>query len=199
MGMNRLRTTLIVMTAFLWAGCAATPPPMEQKVEQKIVVAEPPAPPAGEKPVPSPRSTEDRELFTEGLALLNQPDRPDQAKARAVFAFLLERYPQSEWRLASETFIRLIDEIAVSREDGRRNRLLAEQFLTERIQSEQMQAERTGAKQENEALQNKLRELTERYQMETAALVQENEKLKRDLQRLKALEIELEKRERMLR
>ena len=53
--------------------------------------------------------------------------------------------------------------------------------------------------QENEALQKKLRELTEKLQKETAALVQENEKLKRDLQRLKALEIELEKRERMLR
>ena len=62
-----------------------------------------------------------------------------------------------------------------------------------------MQAERTEAQQENEALQKKLRELNERLQMEMAALVQENEKLKRDLQRLKALEIELEKRERMLR
>jgi len=193
--MNRLLTTLIVMTALLFlAGCAATPPPMEQKVGQKIVVAEPPAPPAGEIPVPPPRSTEDRDLFAEGLALLNQPDRSDQAKARAVFVSLLERYPQSRWRLASETFIRLMDEIAASQEAGRRDRLLAEQSL-----AEQMQAERTEAKQENEALQKRLRELTEKLQKETAALVQENEKLKRDLQRLKALEIELEKRERMLR
>jgi len=43
------------------------------------------------------------------------------------------------------------------------------------------------------------RELKERMQTETAALIQENEKLKTDLRRLKALEIELEKRERMLR
>ncbi len=188
--MNRLLTILILMAALLFlAGCAATPPAVEQKMEQKIVAAEPAATPAGEKRVPSPRSTEDRELFAEGLALLNQPDRPDQAKARAVFASLLDRYPQSKWRAASETFIRLIDEIAVSREEGRRDRLLAEQ----------MQAERTEAQQQNEALQKKLRELNERLQMEMAALVQENEKLKRDLQRLKALEIELEKRERMLR
>ena len=53
--------------------------------------------------------------------------------------------------------------------------------------------------QENEALQKKLRELKEKLQTETTALIQENEKLKKDLQRLKALEIELEKRERMLR
>ena len=39
----------------------------------------------------------------------------------------------------------------------------------------------------------------ERLQAETAALTQENEQLKKDLQRLKLLEIELQKRERMLR
>ena len=39
----------------------------------------------------------------------------------------------------------------------------------------------------------------ERLQAETAALTQENELLKKDLQRLKLLEIELQKRERMLR
>ncbi|MBE0557562.1 MAG: hypothetical protein IH628_10050 [Proteobacteria bacterium] len=197
--MNRIATTLILMVELLLlVGCAATPPPVEQKVEHKIVVAAPPAPPAGEKPVPTPRLTEDRGLFAEGLAL-NQPDRPDQARARAVFVSLLERYPQSKWRLPSETFIRLIDEIAVSREEARRDRLLAEQLLAEQIHAEQIQAERNAARQENEALQEKLRELTERLQKETAALVQENEKLRRDLQRLKALEVELEKRERMLR
>ena len=136
-----------------------------------------------------PRLTEDRDLFAEGLALLNQPERLDPAKARAVFVSLVERYPQSRWRSAAETFIRLIDEIAASREEGLRERLL----------TEQIQAERAGALQENEALKKKLRELTEKLQKETAALTQENEKLKRDLQRLKALEIELEKRERMLR
>jgi hypothetical protein len=38
-----------------------------------------------------------------------------------------------------------------------------------------------------------------KLQSETAALTQENEQLKKDIQRLKALEIELEKRERTLR
>jgi chromosome segregation ATPase len=189
--MNRLLRTLFLVAALLFlAGCAATPP----TAEHKLVVAEPPAPTAGEKPVTPPRLTEDRDLFAEGVALLNQPDRSGKAKARAVFASLLEHYPQSRWRSASETFIHLLDEIAASQEKDRRDRLQAEQ-----IQAEQLQAERAEAKQENEALEKRLRELTEKYQKETAALVQENEKLKRDLQRLKALEIELEKRERMLR
>jgi hypothetical protein len=184
--MNRLQTTLIRMAALLFlAGCAVAPP----AVEQPIVVAEPSPVPLIEQRVTPPRLTEDRDLFAEGLELLKQPERAERAKAHAVFASLLERYPQSRWRAAAETCIRLIDEIAASREEGRREQLLAEQ----------VREELAGAMQEKEALEKKLRELTEKLQKETTSLVQENEKLKRDLQRLKELEIELEKRERMLR
>jgi len=52
---------------------------------------------------------------------------------------------------------------------------------------------------ENDGLRQTIRELTERLQAETAALTQENDQLKKDLQRLKLLEIELQKRERMIR
>jgi len=37
--------------------------------------------------------------------------------------------------LASETFIHLIDEIAASQEEGRRDRLHAEQILAEQMQA----------------------------------------------------------------
>ena len=59
--------------------------------------------------------------------------------------------------------------------------------------------ERLRALQENDQLKKAIRELTEKLQLETAVLAQENEQMKRDIQRLKALEIELQKRERMLR
>ena len=62
-----------------------------------------------------------------------------------------------------------------------------------------MQGERAKALHENDFLKKAVRDLTEKLQTETAALSQENERLKSDLQRLKALEIELQKRERMLR
>jgi hypothetical protein len=188
--MNRLQKTQLLMVALLFlAGGATTAPP----AEKTAVLTKPPAAPT-EKQVIPPRPTEDSDLFAEGLALLNQPDRPDAAKARAVFVSLLERYPQSRWRLTAETFIRLIDEIAALQEENRRDRLLAEQVLAEQIRTE-----RAMAMQENEALQKKLREQTEKLQKEMTALVQENEKLRKDLQRLRALEIELERRERMLR
>ena len=59
--------------------------------------------------------------------------------------------------------------------------------------------ERLRALQENDQLKKAIRELTEKLQLETAVLAQENEQMKRDIQRLKVLEIELQKRERMLR
>ena len=105
--MNRLRTTLLRMVALLFlAGCAQR----RRRIEKTEVVTSPARQRPPRSTVTPPRLTEDRDLFAEGLALLNQPDRPDPAKARAVFASLLERYPQSRWRSAAETFIRLIDE-----------------------------------------------------------------------------------------
>jgi hypothetical protein len=53
--------------------------------------------------------------------------------------------------------------------------------------------------QENDHLKKTVRELTEKLQSEMAAVTQENEQLKKDIQRLKTLETELQKRERMLR
>ena len=132
---------------------------------------------------------EQREAVTRGIALLREADRPDQGKARAVFASLIQRYPQSRWRSTAEAFIDLIDTAEAARETDRKKQLLMEQLLTERART----------LQENEQLKKTVRDLTEKAQAETQALTQENEQLKKDLQRLKALEIELEKRERMLR
>lgn len=142
-----------------------------------------------EKSVTAPLSVEDFDLMSEGIALLNRPDWPDSTKARSVFTSLLQRHPESRWRSAAETFIRLIDEVDVSREMNRQEHLLLDKA----------RAEENRLLQENDDLRKTIRDLTERLQVETAALVQENEQLKKDLLRLKLLEIELQKRERMLR
>jgi hypothetical protein len=182
--MKRLQKTLARMTALLFlAGCVATVPPVE-----KTAVVTKPAPPSEQHAIPS-RVTEDRDLFSRGLSLLGQPDRPESAKAREAFISLLRRYPQSEWRAAAETLVRLIDEIDSSREAGRRDYLLMEKLRTER----------SLVFQENASLRKALGDLTVKLRAETTALAQENEKLKRDLQQLRTLEIELEKRDRMLR
>jgi Skp family chaperone for outer membrane proteins len=178
------RTLLAILAAFFLAGCAATAPTVA-KVEVGTVA---PAPPREEGPPPS-LFFPDRDLFDEGIAFLHDPDRTDPAKARAVFASLIRRYPQSRRRSAAEALVRLIDAGEAARETDRKARRLMEQLLTERAR----------ALQENDQLKKTVRDLTEKLQAETASLTQENEQFKKDLQRLKTLEIELEKRERMLR
>lgn len=183
--MNLVRTACLGLAVVVClAGCAAAPPPADKR---EVAVASPVPPPA---PRPAaPRPVEDRDLFLEGIALLTPPGEQDPAEARAVFAALILRYPQSPWRPAAESVIRLIDE----------NRAVLEAWLAAHLREETLQAESTALIREKESLQQALRELQERLQTETAALIRENEKLKADLQRLKTLEIELEKRERMLR
>lgn len=180
------RAIFFWMTAtLLMAGCAATP-----AVIEKQEVAAPVEKQAAEAPPEkAPRPPEGGELLLEGVKLLNLPDRPEPARARPVFLSLIQLYPRGRWRPAAEAFIRLIDEREAFRETGR----------LDRLQAETAQAGKARALQENEALRKSVRELTERLQTETLALAKDNEQLKKDIQRLKALEIELEKRDRTLR
>jgi hypothetical protein len=186
--MRRLQTAAGIMTLLLLSGCATAPITEKSEVRNESVVKPAVVRPA-EKSVIVPLSDEGFDLLSEGIALLSLPDRPDSMKARSVFASLLQRHPRSRWRSAAETFIRLIDEAEVLLEINREKLLLLEKAQTEH----------NLLLHENEHLRKTIHELTERLQVETAALTQENEKLKKDLQSLKALEIELQKRERMLR
>lgn len=177
----------------------ATKTDVAEEKDVAVIVQTPPLPSAvpptpmpvspAPLPVTPPVSSEDHDLFFEGIALLNPSNQSEPAQARAVFALLAERYPQSRWRSVAETVVRLIDEGEAARRGG-----LQDHLLRERIE-----AERSRTLHENEQLKRTVRELTEKLQTATASLTQENEQLKKDLQRLKNLEIELEKRERMLR
>jgi hypothetical protein len=186
MNPHQRRPILTILAVLLLAGCAATAPTVE-KGEVVTAVPLPPAvsPDPLQKVGASPSLfSPDRDLLDEGMAFLHDPDRPDPAKARTVFASLIQRYPQSRWRSAAETLLRLIDAGEAARERERKAQLLTQQLIEERTRK---------------LLKKTIQNLTEKWQTETAALTQENEQLKKDLLRLKTLEIELEKRERMLR
>jgi len=122
------------------------------------------------------RSPADVDIFYQGISYLGDKEKAaDYAKARVAFNEVLNTYPKSKWRGLSETFIRLIDTdlrlIEKAKEDNAR--LL----------------------KENEQVKKDNRRLLE----ETVKLIQENEQLKKDIQLLKSLEVQLEKREKMLR
>lgn len=186
--MRHLQTAAVILALLLLAGCAAAPTAEKKReVGSEPLVIQAVVKPA-EKSATASLIVEDFDLLSEGIALLSPPDRPDSTQARSVFASLLKRHPESRWRSAVETFIRLIDEAEVSREMNRQEHLLLDMALVEQNR----------LLQENDSLRKTIHDLTERLQAETATLTQENEQLKKDLQRLKLLEIELQKRERML-
>jgi len=183
--MKRLRTAVFrILMALLLAGCAASVP----TVEKKDLAATLSVPPVAGK-LPALRILEDQDIFSQGLSVLARTDGPNEAEARSVFVSLLDLYPQSPWRPAAETLVRLIDEGQATQEARRRDRALIDQILTEQ----------GWLLKENDQLKKTVRELTDKLQAEKASLFQENEQLRKDLKRLKDLEIELEKRERMLR
>ena len=136
-----------------------------------------------EKPGLFSKPSNDAAVLNEGASYLGFPEKPaDYAKARASFETLIKNYPKSKWRPLAETFIRLLDDI---------------QSVQARGQSEQEQL-----KNENERLKKEIQALNGRFQAERSALpalLQENEQLKKDIELLKKLEIQLDKREKMLR
>ncbi len=138
----------------------------------------------GAGPVDNPplfsKASADGVLLNEGISWLGSSDVPaDYAKARASFETLLSRYPTSRWRLLAETFIRLLDDLQSARS--------ATQSDLERIKSE------------NERLNREIQSLNDRFQAKHASLLQENEKLRQDMELLKKLEVQLDRREKMLR
>lgn len=116
----------------------------------------------------------DTALFEEGISYLNPAGgNPDYTKAKINFEVLVIAHPQSKWRPLSEVLIRMIDQIRASDEKSRSSLQVTEKLQTER---------------------NRMTKELERQRAEHNALILENEQLKKDIQLLKNLELQLEKR-----
>ncbi len=131
-------------------------------------------------------SPADVDIFYQGISYLGDNEKAaDYAKAKAAFNEVLKTYPKSKWRGLSETFIRLIDMEQLYEETSRTDVQLIEKAKEDNAR----------LLKENEQVKKDNRRILE----ETAKLMQENEQLKKDIQLLKSLEVQLEKREKMLR
>ena len=126
-----------------------------------------------EKPSLFGKPSADVILLNEGFFCLGVREKEaDYTRARAFFENLIKNHPGSKWRPLAETLIRLIDD----------------------IQSAQVRG-----KAEKDQLKRELQSLNTRFQAARDALVQENEKLRQDIELLKKLEVQLDRREKMLR
>lgn len=132
----------------------------------------------------------DEELFLQAMHQIAGPlNQEASATVRRTLESLLSGYPQSKWNDAARAALRLIGEL-----DTYRHRLPIEQNMVQKLATD-----RNRTTQENEQLKKELRLLGEKCQAALAERQQENEQLKKDLQLLKNLEIQLDKREKMLR
>lgn len=143
-----------------------------------------------ENAAPVIKLSADTMVMREGMSWLSQTDKPaDYGKAREIFQALTRNYPDSAWRPTAVILIRLIDTLQSSRDEM--------QSVLAKSRADQALAEKL--KEENAQLRKEIGSLGSRCQAERAGLLQENEQLKKDMELLKKLEIQLDRREKMLR
>ncbi|MRR15719.1 MAG: hypothetical protein EG826_04595 [Deltaproteobacteria bacterium] len=129
----------------------------------------------------------DQELFIEAMSYLsNEQKEPNYNEAKLKVENLINQYPRSKWIGASRALLTSLDRISA----------LQNQLKQERQKN---QGENTKLSKEIELLRDNNKQLEDRLSAEIVRLREENEQLKRDIQQLKNLEIQLEKREKMLR
>ena len=163
-------TILLILLVLMIGGCASAPKKNS----------------AGAKE----RTPSDTVLFREGYAWLGTSGQPaDYVKARDAFDRLIRLYPQSKWRSYAETYRNLLDELKST----------SDKALSDSLEKRNVQAEIEELKAALNQSRKAYRLLQDKMQADTARLQQENEQLKNDLQRLKRLEIELQRRERSAR
>jgi hypothetical protein len=130
----------------------------------------------------------DRELFEEALSCLsNNKNEPNDKEAKARLENLVAQFPQSKWVAGAQALISSLDRISALQ-------------VQLRQENQKAQDEHVKLTKEVEGLRGNTRQIIEeKYAAEIIRLRQENEQLKNDIQQLKNLELQLEKREKMLR
>jgi hypothetical protein len=159
-----------IIAAFI-AGCAGSPVTKNQKIatDKRKGIFE--------------LSQSDADIINEVLiSLHNEEGKPDYNAARTKLENFIGEHPQSKWAGSAQSLILMMNNLIA----------LQEKVKTESVALNKANAEKAKMKKDYKFLE-------ERYQTETVKLQQENEQLKNDLSLLKKLEIQMDKREKMLK
>lgn len=193
--MNRARLFFICLLISLVNACGAHTPPLPDRDAAKPPAAITEITPVREEKniiqdLFTSKPSKDEELFLGALALLPEAMKKDDYGAvKNPLDALVNNYPESKRLPAANAILRLIGSLELYRE----------KLHTSEAAANKNYAEKTVAGQEIEQLKKDRRLLLEKSQAEIGALQQENEQLKKDIQLLKNLEMQLDKREKLLR
>ncbi|MFO7569582.1 MAG: hypothetical protein R6W75_07265 [Smithellaceae bacterium] len=129
----------------------------------------------------------DKDLYLSALARLSvQGKEPNYTEARSMLNVLIEEHPGSKWVESAQAIIGLIDSLTAMQADMR-------------VRTKKAQADQARQTRDIEGLKEQIKAAEAGNLAEIERLQQENEKLNDNLQQLKKLEVQLEKREKMLR
>lgn len=129
----------------------------------------------------------DKELFEEALSYLsNDKKEPNYLEAQIKLQTLVSQFPNSKWITSAEALIITLDRISALQAALKKEKLKA-------------QGEQVKLTKEVNKLRDNAEQIGGKYSVEIVRLQLENEQLKKDIQQLKNLEIQLERREKMLR
>ena len=130
------------------------------------------------------KNPSDLQIFEEAVSYLsNDKKEPNYKEAKIRLENLIATYPKSRWIPASQAILVCLDKISA---------------LQVQIRQEK-QKEHAKMTKEIEGIKDSAKQNEEKNSTEIIRLQQENEQLKKDIQQLKNLEIQLERREKMLR
>jgi len=143
------------------------------------------------------RFQSDTALFQEGYAQLSGDERPlDYGKAREAFELLIKKYPKSKWRGYAKSFMILMDETQLAREQEEKEK---QACIKIKALWEHTQKECRTDQLKTQGDLSRLRKESEQFRQENVQLRHENEQMKKNLEQLKRLEIELQRRDKIFR
>jgi PBP1b-binding outer membrane lipoprotein LpoB len=167
-----------LMAALLLLGCASA----DRKAQETKNQPAPVTPNGFFTNTPS-----DRDMYQAALAQIRaQEKQPNYSALRAELADLIQKHPNSRLSESAQAIIQLLDTVSALQADAR-------------DQKKKAQLQQTKLVKENEGLRDQIRMMEDSCSADLIRLQQENETLKENLQQLKKLEVQLEKREKMLR
>ncbi|PKN18238.1 MAG: hypothetical protein CVU71_12060 [Deltaproteobacteria bacterium HGW-Deltaproteobacteria-6] len=133
------------------------------------------------------KAPSDKELFEEALfCLSNDKKEPDYQEAQSKLQNLVSQFPNSHLTTGAEALLLTLDRISALQTALKKEKL-------------KTQGEQVKLTKEISRLKENAEQIEGKYSVEIVKLQQENEQLKKDIQQLKNLEIQLEKREKMIR